>query len=190
MARSTLRRVGILVGVALLVAGGGLFTLGRLATSPAPVPPEPPRVADPASRRSLAAGEVVGFEGRYGSHVWLGIPYPKPPAGERRWRAPAPPEPWTGVRESLAFGSRCPQLAHLLCRRRRCGARHPHRAGGLSLPERVRAARRGGPRSAGGRAPSPDLVRALEWVRDNVEGFGGDPGASRSSASRRVGGTS
>ena len=72
--------------------------------------PEVP-AAEASSRRSLAAGEVVGFRGRYGSHVWLGIPFAKPPVGERRWRAPEPAEPWAGVLEATRLGSPCPQLA-------------------------------------------------------------------------------
>jgi para-nitrobenzyl esterase len=67
--------------------------------------------ADPSSRRSLPAGEIVGFVGRYGSHAWRGIPYAAPPVGELRWRAPRPAEPWTGLREALTPGEPCPQYA-------------------------------------------------------------------------------
>jgi len=72
---------------------------------------ERPPSVDPASRRGTATGEVVGFVGEYGSHVWLGIPFAAPPRGELRWRAPAPVEPWTDTLEAVAFGSPCPQLA-------------------------------------------------------------------------------
>ena len=74
-------------------------------------PPPPPPVADAESKRTLAQGETVGFAGRYGNHVWLGLPFAKPPTGDLRWRAPQQPEPWTGTREALAAGSACPQFA-------------------------------------------------------------------------------
>ena len=70
-----------------------------------------PPGADPASRRALPAGEVVGFTGTYGSHAWLGIPYAEPPVGALRWRAPRPAPPWNGTREALASGQPCTQLS-------------------------------------------------------------------------------
>lgn len=54
-------------------------------------------------------GKVQGYE--QGSiSVWKGIPFAQPPTGERRFRAPQPPEPWTGVREMTAFSPMAPQV--------------------------------------------------------------------------------
>ena len=196
--------------------------------------------ADPATRRSTPMGDVVGGEGRYGSHAWLGIPYAKPPVGELRWRAPQPPEPWQGVREALAFGAPCPQYAspfggvegargtiagdedcltlNVWTPRFEAGkvpsgeARLPvmvwihgggntigttrfYDGGNLAASRHavvVSVQYRLGPlgwmRNAALRASAEsdaersgnfatlDLVRALEWVRDAVSAFGGDPG--------------
>src|SRR5207248_2340565 len=52
--------------------------------------------------RGAADSGVLGF---------LGVPYAAPPIDERRWRPPAPPEPWAGIREASAFGARAPQSA-------------------------------------------------------------------------------
>ena len=41
--------------------------------------------------------------------AFLGVPYAQPPVGELRFAAPQPPEPWSGVRDALAFGSSAPQ---------------------------------------------------------------------------------
>ncbi|MDT5239183.1 MAG: para-nitrobenzyl esterase, partial [Mycobacterium sp.] len=41
--------------------------------------------------------------------VWKGIRYAAPPAGELRWRAPQPPEPWTEPADATRVGPVCPQ---------------------------------------------------------------------------------
>ncbi|MCE9669036.1 carboxylesterase family protein [Myxococcus stipitatus] len=41
--------------------------------------------------------------------VFKGIPYAKPPVGSRRWKAPEPMDPWTGVRPALEYGAAPPQ---------------------------------------------------------------------------------
>jgi len=68
------------------------------------------RVPDPTSLRTLHSGDVVGSVGDYGDHVWLGIPYAAPPVGALRWRAPQPPNVWTGTRQALAFSAICTQF--------------------------------------------------------------------------------
>ena len=52
----------------------------------------------------IVEGKVQGS-----SRAFLGIPYAAPPVGELRWRAPAPPMAWQGVRDATKFGARCMQ---------------------------------------------------------------------------------
>ncbi len=63
------------------------------------------------SRRTLAQGSVVGIQGHYDNHAWLGIPFAQQPTGDLRWRAPRPAAPWTGELEASRFAPPCPQLA-------------------------------------------------------------------------------
>jgi para-nitrobenzyl esterase len=57
----------------------------------------------------VAGGRIRGHEE---DGVWLfaGIPYARAPIGALRWRPPAPPEPWSGVRSATAFGPMAPQM--------------------------------------------------------------------------------
>jgi para-nitrobenzyl esterase len=54
-------------------------------------------------------GKVRGAEIADGVLGWRGIPYARPPIGALRFRPPEPPEPWSGVRDALAYGNRSPQ---------------------------------------------------------------------------------
>ena len=46
--------------------------------------------------------------------IFKGIPYGAPPVGDLRWKAPQPPTPWEGVRNTTQWASRCPQRTSLL----------------------------------------------------------------------------
>ncbi|MBU0823427.1 MAG: carboxylesterase family protein [Alphaproteobacteria bacterium] len=54
------------------------------------------------------AGSLRGSDDR-GVRVFKGIPYAAPPVGERRWRPPAEPAAWDGVRDATKFGAACMQ---------------------------------------------------------------------------------
>jgi para-nitrobenzyl esterase len=55
-----------------------------------------------------AYGKMQGyFTGR--CLLFAGIPYAAAPVGERRFRPPEPPEPWSGVRNATYFGPMQPQ---------------------------------------------------------------------------------
>lgn len=55
-----------------------------------------------------SAGPVRGTDdGRV--RVFRGIRYAAPPTGDRRWRAPVPPEPWTEPVDGSRFGAIAPQ---------------------------------------------------------------------------------
>lgn len=53
-------------------------------------------------------GLVRGLESD-GVWAFLGVPYARAPVGGLRWRPPAPPEPWRGVRDAFAPGPLAPQ---------------------------------------------------------------------------------
>jgi para-nitrobenzyl esterase len=61
----------------------------------------------------VRSGRVRGVR-RAGHWSFSGIPYAASPAGARRWRPPAPPVPWSGVRECDQFGPIAPQSQGLI----------------------------------------------------------------------------
>lgn len=65
-------------------------------------------VADPSTVVYTACGAVRGST-ESGVRVWRGIPYAEQPVGERRFQAPAPLQPWSGVRDAVEHGPVPPQ---------------------------------------------------------------------------------
>jgi para-nitrobenzyl esterase len=62
----------------------------------------------PAPEVKTDTGMVTGkMEGSV--RAFLGIPYAAPPIGELRWKPPAAPAKWEGVRSATEFGPRCVQ---------------------------------------------------------------------------------
>ena len=193
---------------------------------------------------AAAAGEAPIANTKYGKirgtangsvKVFKGVPYGASTAGANRFMPPKPPEPWSGVRDTVAYGDRSPQgeaagfmqeevvsLDHSPmsedCLRLNIwtaglkdGKKRPvmvwFHGGGFSggsggnvrydgshlasrhdvvlitVNHRLNAfgflylAKLGGEKYAdSGNAGMLDIVAALDWVKDNIEEFGGDPG--------------
>ena len=59
-------------------------------------------------RATTTSGVVEGFA-RDGVNRWRSIPYAQPPVGPLRFRAPQPPQPWSGVRPCFSYTNCAPQ---------------------------------------------------------------------------------
>jgi para-nitrobenzyl esterase len=58
-----------------------------------------------ASAHGFVSGQTDGDVDEF-----LGIPYAAPPIGDLRWKAPMPPQGWSGIRDATALRSECTQL--------------------------------------------------------------------------------
>jgi para-nitrobenzyl esterase len=86
----------------LLAAG-----LARLAAADANAATPEAAVAD--TQYGKVRGAVID-----GIQTFKGIPYGAPTSGAGRFRAPAPPASWTGVRDTVDFAPMCPQVVRPL----------------------------------------------------------------------------
>ena len=71
--------------------------------------------SDSATVVETSSGRIRGFK-RNGVYTFRGVPYGASTSGSRRFLSPAPPDPWTGIRNALAYGRVCPQAdsAHFI----------------------------------------------------------------------------
>jgi len=214
-----------------LLAQAGMAGAALLASRSATWAAAP---ADPVVETS--SGKIKGFTAD-GIAGFKGVPYGASTAGANRFMPPKKPEPWTGVRDAVAWaghapqaspGPRRPELAKLSGEPDRVpesedcltlnvwtpgldnakrpvmvwfhggafsyGSPNVPRTDGANLARRgdvvvvtvnhrlnifgfLYLAEIGGERFArSGNAGVLDLVASLEWVRDNIARFGGDPG--------------
>jgi len=72
--------------------------------------------AEPSEQSGTSVAPVIttvggDLQGSLGDGVenFFGVPYAEPPVGDLRWRPPAPPAPWEGIRAATDYGAACPQ---------------------------------------------------------------------------------
>jgi len=130
-----------------------------------------------------------------------GVPYAAPPVGARRFRPPHPPERWDGVRDCARWPATCAEDVLYLnvwtpgLDRARCpvmfwtatGRQLHGRAFARDGVVMVTAGYREAPFASlyvdevvpgvrgTGNLALLDQVAVLEWIRDNVQAFGGEP---------------
>lgn len=82
---------------------GQYFTIiaAALLTLPASALAETPVRIDSGALTGVSTDDVIAYKG---------IPFAKPPVGERRWSAPQPIEPWSGIKTADKYGPDCMQI--------------------------------------------------------------------------------
>ena len=190
---------------------------------------EPPAPPSPIVAEVMVSGGMVrGVVGEDGLKQYHGIPFAAPPTGERRWAPPAPPQPWSEVKDASQPGPVCMQpqgqggsfygfgdfeasedclTLNVWTRAEHIGEQLPVMVwihggalvtgagsqypgefltakGVVLVTANYRLGRFGflahpalndeNPQGVSGNQGLRDQIAALEWVRDNIEQFGGD----------------
>jgi para-nitrobenzyl esterase len=101
---------GAIVPVLAPGTAAGISAATRSPLSKAPTHCEQGEVvcSDGATVVETSSGRIRGFK-RNGVYTFRGVPYGASTSGSRRFMPPAPPDPWTGIRNALAYGRVCPQ---------------------------------------------------------------------------------
>lgn len=94
-----IRASAVITAVAIAAVGAPVAEAGTKSIVHALIPNPVVAVSDGAIRGTTEAG----------GYVFRGVPYAAAPTGNLRWRPPAPPMPWQGVRDATQFGPGCPQ---------------------------------------------------------------------------------
>ncbi len=89
---------------------GLVKVFGALTVSTALLPLADTANAHHPPRLRIDSGWLQGTRVGDGLDRYLGVPYARPPVGERRWRPPVPTSPWKGVRSAEHLPPRCAQI--------------------------------------------------------------------------------
>src|ERR1700737_2907104 len=97
---AALRAGALLTALAIVATGATAADASRKSADPASIT-TPVVTVDSGAPRGAAVS---------GGYVFKGVPYAAAPTGNLRWRPPAPPAAWQGVRDATQFGASCPQV--------------------------------------------------------------------------------
>src|SRR6478735_3104800 len=97
----------LVVALGRLVGASPRSALPGILEAPSPVVPTPAPQSD-TSLVQTATGTVRG-QVEWEHRLFAGIPYAAPPVGPLRFRPPAPPLAWKGIRDATKPGPRCIQ---------------------------------------------------------------------------------
>jgi para-nitrobenzyl esterase len=82
----------------------GKWAIALMALAMSAAAPAMAQVTEASVTGGKIAGVVVD-----GVSEFKGIPFAAPPVGDLRWKAPQPVKPWSGTKQTIAFGPACMQ---------------------------------------------------------------------------------